>query len=81
MVGESQYPYTSGKDRQKGQCLSLPFSRLYKMTPAYRIGNSEEEIMEEIENNGPVQALMKVCWRYSARNFHFFVVIVNQLLP
>ena len=51
------------------------------MTPAYRIGNSEEEIMAEIENNGPVQALMKVCWRYSARNFHFFVVIVNQLLP
>ncbi|XP_014405023.1 PREDICTED: tubulointerstitial nephritis antigen-like isoform X1 [Myotis brandtii] len=33
---------------------------IYQVTPAYRLGSSETEIMKELMENGPVQALMEV---------------------
>ncbi|CAM1299150.1 TINAGL1 (predicted) [Pycnogonum litorale] len=75
VVTEECYPYTSGSSGSHGRCdvsrLSDPsgvscrnnpgaVSMLYKSAPPYKISSHEEEIMNEIYRNGPVQATFKV---------------------
>lgn len=69
LVSEKCYPYMSGVTEKKEICYSTcndecpnkiakPFTQ--KMTPMYRIASNERSIQYEIENNGPVQAIIKV---------------------
>ncbi|XP_059168765.1 uncharacterized peptidase C1-like protein F26E4.3, partial [Physella acuta] len=72
VVSEECYPYTVPPPGVKPQCLisganpRCPSGREYKVgkrfmsTPPYRIRPSEREIMIEIMENGPVQAVMLV---------------------
>ncbi|KAG0715904.1 putative peptidase C1-like protein F26E4.3 [Chionoecetes opilio] len=63
VVEESCYPYVSGAYGGVPPCQRSPrFSacKVFKMEPAYRIANKEEDIQWEIMTNGPVQALMTV---------------------
>lgn len=71
---EDCYPYSSGSTSFTGQCMlargqtgglcpsGIPFTvgRVIHATPPYRISMSDEDIMAEIEMNGPVQATFKV---------------------
>ncbi|XP_066600538.1 uncharacterized peptidase C1-like protein F26E4.3 isoform X2 [Prorops nasuta] len=71
LVDEQCYPWTGRNDvcrlRKRGTlrdagCRSPPNSmrkELYKVGPAYRLGN-ETDIMQEILTSGPVQATMRV---------------------
>jgi hypothetical protein len=74
IVSDECYPYDSGSSSHPGVCL-LPRSYLqlvdskcpsavkpltvYKASPPYKILPKETEIMKEIKQNGPVQALME----------------------
>ena len=69
VVSEQCYPYMSGVTEKKEMCFSTcneecpsrnakPFTP--RMTPMYRIASNERSIQYEIENNGPVQAIIKV---------------------
>ncbi|VDD97640.1 unnamed protein product [Enterobius vermicularis] len=76
VVSEQCYEYNSGHTGKLGKCqiprtaffsddgLECPSggmdNNIYKMTPAYRISNKEEDIMTEIITNGPVQATFLV---------------------
>ncbi|XP_022252062.1 uncharacterized peptidase C1-like protein F26E4.3 isoform X1 [Limulus polyphemus] len=72
LTSDQCYPYTSGHSGHKGHCR-IPRGRhkrfrcpsgiqdeQYRSTPPYRVGPSEEDIMHEIYNNGPVQATFRV---------------------
>ncbi|KAK7100347.1 tubulointerstitial nephritis antigen-like [Littorina saxatilis] len=74
VVTEACYPYDSGKTEKGGEC-SLPVrqrggdcpsgiqykrEKRYKASPPYRIRPLEREIMKEILDNGPVQAIFEV---------------------
>jgi len=52
-------PFTNGLSR-KVVCPTGGEDKLYFMTPPYRVGPKEEEIMREIYFNGPVQATFRV---------------------
>ncbi|GAB6030919.1 hypothetical protein CHUAL_007747 [Chamberlinius hualienensis] len=76
VVSDDCYPYRSGFDGQKQRChvtrdtwsdtsRCSPDGRvsegmLYRSPPAYRVNSKEEDIMTEIQTNGPVQALLHV---------------------
>ncbi|KAL8597864.1 hypothetical protein ACOMHN_061397 [Nucella lapillus] len=74
VVTEACYPYESGKSSAKGVCRlpvrqrggdcpsSIQYKRekRYKASPPYRIRPLEREIMKEIMDNGPVQAIFRV---------------------
>ncbi|XP_026372608.1 tubulointerstitial nephritis antigen-like [Ursus americanus] len=51
-----------GKRQATARCPSshAHANDIYQVTPAYRLGSSEKEIMKELMENGPVQALMEV---------------------
>ncbi|XP_027631355.1 tubulointerstitial nephritis antigen-like [Tupaia chinensis] len=51
-----------GKRQATARCPSghVHANDIYQVTPAYRLGSSEKEIMKELMENGPVQALMEV---------------------
>ncbi|XP_006895008.1 PREDICTED: tubulointerstitial nephritis antigen-like isoform X2 [Elephantulus edwardii] len=51
-----------GKRQATSRCPNGHAHRndIYQVTPVYRLGSSEEEIMKELIENGPVQALMEV---------------------
>ncbi|XP_042808328.1 tubulointerstitial nephritis antigen-like isoform X2 [Panthera leo] len=51
-----------GKRQATARCPSshVNANDIYQVTPAYRLGSSEKEIMKELMENGPVQALMEV---------------------
>lgn len=74
VVTEACYPYDSGRSSVEGECL-LPvrqrggncpsgveykIEKRYKASPPYRIRQIEREIMKEIMDNGPVQAIFEV---------------------
>ncbi|KAM5181165.1 tubulointerstitial nephritis antigen-like [Mantella aurantiaca] len=51
-----------GKRQATAHCPN-PYAssnEIYQSTPAYRLASSEKEIMKEISENGPVQAIMEV---------------------
>lgn len=52
-------PFANGFAREV-QCPYGNKGKMYFMTPPYRVGPKEEEIMREIYFNGPVQATFKV---------------------
>lgn len=74
VVTDACYPYNSGTTRVKdacqlpvrqrgGQCPSgvqYKIDKRYKASPPYRIRPMEREIMKEIMDNGPVQAIFEV---------------------
>ncbi|XP_071536951.1 uncharacterized peptidase C1-like protein F26E4.3 [Panulirus ornatus] len=64
VVQEACYRYESGTSGKVPSChnptLTCKDPDLYKMEPAYRISNNEQDIQWEIMRNGPVQAVMKV---------------------
>lgn len=74
VVSEECYPYESGFTKDEGLCsvrkargrhghIGCPNGKeetVRQSTPPYRVGPREEEIMQEIYNNGPVQATFKV---------------------
>lgn len=74
VASEECYPYKSGLTNEPGHCairktrgrhghIICPNGQedtVHKSTPAYRIGPREDVIMQEIINNGPVQATFKV---------------------
>ncbi|XP_076463069.1 tubulointerstitial nephritis antigen-like [Babylonia areolata] len=74
VVTEACYPYDSGKSNEKGECrlpvrqrggecpsgIRYKREKRYKASPPYRIRPLEREIMKEIMDNGPVQAIFKV---------------------
>ncbi|MBN3280377.1 TINAL protein, partial [Polyodon spathula] len=51
-----------GKRQATARCPSQSSSTndIYQSTPAYRISSNEKEIMKEIMDNGPVQAILEV---------------------
>ncbi|XP_037005550.2 tubulointerstitial nephritis antigen-like isoform X1 [Artibeus jamaicensis] len=51
-----------GKRQATARCPNhhVHANDIYQVTPAYRLGSSEKEIMKELMENGPVQALMEV---------------------
>lgn len=51
-----------GKRQATARCPNshVQANDIYQVTPAYRLGSSEMEIMKELMENGPVQALMEV---------------------
>ncbi|XP_012620923.1 tubulointerstitial nephritis antigen-like isoform X2 [Microcebus murinus] len=51
-----------GKRQATARCPNghVHSNDIYQVTPAYRLGSSEKEIMKELMENGPVQALMEV---------------------
>ncbi|XP_035954441.2 tubulointerstitial nephritis antigen-like isoform X1 [Halichoerus grypus] len=51
-----------GKRQATARCPSSQAhaNDIYQVTPAYRLGSNEKEIMKELMENGPVQALMEV---------------------
>ncbi|XP_075409459.1 tubulointerstitial nephritis antigen-like isoform X2 [Tenrec ecaudatus] len=51
-----------GKQQATSSCPNSHVldNAIYQVTPAYRLGNNEKEIMKELMENGPVQALMEV---------------------
>lgn len=51
-----------GKRQATARCPSshVHANDIYQVTPAYRLGTNEKEIMKELMENGPVQALMEV---------------------
>lgn len=64
-VGDECYPYTSGFAGEKGQCkyledLNCADDHVHKTTPPYRVANDERQIMKEIQDEGPVQAIITV---------------------
>lgn len=76
VVSEDCYPYESGFTRQPGECRiptsayrtgnplecpsGSPDSKVFRMTPPYRVSSREKDIMTEIITNGPVQATFLV---------------------
>lgn len=65
-VADNCYPYTSGATKEKGQCrytdeLTCDDNHVHKTTPPYRVAKDEKQIMEEIQTQGPVQAIITVC--------------------
>ncbi|KAI1241176.1 hypothetical protein IHE44_0009642, partial [Lamprotornis superbus] len=52
----------SGKNHTNGPCPNAyeKSNRLYRCASHYRVSSKETDIMEEIKNRGPVQAIMKV---------------------
>ncbi|XP_013080428.2 uncharacterized peptidase C1-like protein F26E4.3 [Biomphalaria glabrata] len=74
VVSDKCYPYTATQYNESVQCLiptyikdadcpsKIAFKRgkRFKAAPPYRIRPSEIEIMKEIMNNGPVQAILQV---------------------
>ncbi|KAK3773560.1 hypothetical protein RRG08_022270 [Elysia crispata] len=71
VVSAACYPYKSGFTNNAGSCLlaynqtggicpsGIQYSKRYKSTPPYRV-SGEREIMTEIFESGPVQAIMEV---------------------
>uniref|UniRef100_A0A8C2VDT2 Tubulointerstitial nephritis antigen-like n=1 Tax=Chinchilla lanigera TaxID=34839 RepID=A0A8C2VDT2_CHILA len=51
-----------GKRQATQRCPNsrIDANDIYQVTPAYRLGSDEKEIMKELMKNGPVQALMEV---------------------
>ncbi|OCT95097.1 tubulointerstitial nephritis antigen-like [Xenopus laevis] len=51
-----------GKRQATNNCPNQYYSsnQIYQSTPAYRLASSEKEIMKELSENGPVQAIMEV---------------------
>ncbi|KAM4797491.1 tubulointerstitial nephritis antigen-like [Rhinophrynus dorsalis] len=51
-----------GKRQATTNCPNHYYSsnEIYQSTPAYRLASSEKEIMKEVYENGPVQAIMEV---------------------
>ncbi|KAM5247016.1 tubulointerstitial nephritis antigen-like isoform 2-T2 [Ctenodactylus gundi] len=51
-----------GKRQATARCPNshVHANDIYQVTPAYRLGSDEKEIMKELMENGPVQALMEV---------------------
>nr|XP_033812957.1 tubulointerstitial nephritis antigen-like [Geotrypetes seraphini] len=51
-----------GKRQATARCPSLHAhsNEIYQATPAYRLASSEKDIMKEVMENGPVQAIMEV---------------------
>ncbi|XP_029426798.1 tubulointerstitial nephritis antigen-like isoform X2 [Rhinatrema bivittatum] len=51
-----------GKRQAAARCPNLHThsNQIYQSTPAYRLASSEKEIMKEVMENGPVQAIMEV---------------------
>ncbi|KAI4544599.1 hypothetical protein MJG53_002530 [Ovis ammon polii x Ovis aries] len=51
-----------GKRQATARCPNsyVHANDIYQVTPAYRLGSNEKEIMKELMENGPVQALMEV---------------------
>ncbi|XP_073649133.1 tubulointerstitial nephritis antigen-like isoform X3 [Tursiops truncatus] len=51
-----------GKRQATARCPNsyVHANDIYQVTPAYRLGANEKEIMKELMENGPVQALMEV---------------------
>ncbi|XP_076439786.1 putative peptidase C1-like protein F26E4.3 [Babylonia areolata] len=74
VVTEACYPYSSGKTSMEGECglpirtrggdcpsgIAYKKEKRYKASPPYRIRPLEREIMKEIMDNGPVQAIFEV---------------------
>ncbi|MBN3311593.1 TINAL protein, partial [Atractosteus spatula] len=55
-------PVGRGKRQATAHCPSAESYRneIYQSTPPYRLSSNEKEIMKEIMDNGPVQAIMEV---------------------
>ncbi|XP_013920798.1 PREDICTED: tubulointerstitial nephritis antigen-like [Thamnophis sirtalis] len=51
-----------GKRQATARCPNsqTDFNEIYQSTPAYRLSSNEKEIMKELMENGPVQAIMEV---------------------
>uniref|UniRef100_A0A480WBV4 Tubulointerstitial nephritis antigen-like isoform X2 n=1 Tax=Sus scrofa TaxID=9823 RepID=A0A480WBV4_PIG len=51
-----------GKRQATARCPNsyVHANDIYQVTPAYRLGSNEKDIMKELMENGPVQALMEV---------------------
>lgn len=74
VVTEACYPYDSGRSSMEGECqlpvrqkggncpsgVEYKIEKRYKASPPYRIRPIEREIMKEIMDNGPVQAIFEV---------------------
>uniref|UniRef100_A0A8C5L6G7 Tubulointerstitial nephritis antigen-like n=1 Tax=Jaculus jaculus TaxID=51337 RepID=A0A8C5L6G7_JACJA len=55
-------PMGRGKRQATAHCPNgqVDANDIYQVTPVYRLGSDEKEIMKELMENGPVQALMEV---------------------
>ncbi|XP_071536952.1 uncharacterized peptidase C1-like protein F26E4.3 [Panulirus ornatus] len=66
VVQEACYRYESGTSGKVPSChnptLTCKDPDLYKMEPAYRISNNEQDIQWEIMRNGPVQGSQPPSW-------------------
>lgn len=55
-------PTGRGKRQATARCPNshTQDNEIYQSTPAYRLGSNEKEIMKEVMENGPVQAILEV---------------------